>query len=517
MHSNQAIKLSVPVNKDYLQFLLSHINTVATFFGVKQRSVREIELACEEALGNIFEHGEYFDEKDGLEIECMPSEKGMEIIIHEKGIPFNPQNAGKYTPPETLEEMTTQGLGLFLMRRFMDSVIFNNRGQEGLEIRLIKSWESDEQKLRHAVPMIDDNGLSAAAQDIDTIKVKLATPEDAIEIVRCAYRLHGYSFWDSGIYDYQKLAKDISEGTIISVVAILPDGRVVGHSAWLYHRPGDTIVEGTYAFVDPAYLNHGVLKKIAIEQWNCLERSNSIEGSYGCAVTNHVYSQKTLHQYGFRDCGIQLASTTESWKSKGITDDSNNERISDIVSYIPLRKERRALFLPARHVDMITNLYRHLGLDRNFREAEPCKPLGSHRTELIQDKIDHDKNAEIFVAGYGDEVVTEIRKVLRSLCVDGYVSILLFLSLENPATPALVPAFEEMGFFFSGILPMTFIGDALMLQYLNNTRVDYSKIQLYSETGKQLLRYIESCDPWAELDGDQSIFESRSASGGASW
>ena len=92
---------------------MSHINTAATFFGVKQKSVGEIELACEEALVNIIEHGEHFDEKDSLEIECMPSEKGMEIIIHERGIPFNPQNASKYTPPKALEEMMTQGLGLF--------------------------------------------------------------------------------------------------------------------------------------------------------------------------------------------------------------------------------------------------------------------------------------------------------------------------------------------------------------------------------------------------------------------
>ena len=154
-----------------------------------------------------------------------------------EAFPSTRKNASKYTPPKTLEEMMTQGLGLFLMQQFMDSVVYNNLGPEGLEIRLIKNWESDEQKLSHAVSMIDDNELSVTAQDIDNIKARIAVPGDAIEIVRCAYRLHGYTFWDSTIYDYQKLAKDISERTIISVVAVLPGGRVVGHAAWLYHRP----------------------------------------------------------------------------------------------------------------------------------------------------------------------------------------------------------------------------------------------------------------------------------------
>ena len=74
------------------------------------------------------------------------------------------------------------------------------------------------------------------------------------------------------------------------------------------------------------------------------------------------------------------------------------------------------------------------------------------------------------------------------------------LSLENPATPALVPEIENMGFFFCGILPMTVIGDTLILQYLNNIKVDYSNIHIFSETGKELLTYIRSCDPWDAID-----------------
>ena len=182
-----------------------------------------------------------------------------------------------------------------------------------------------------------------------------------------------------------------------------------------------------------------MLKKIAIEQWNYLETSNTIKGSYSLAVTNHVYSQKILHQYGFKDCGIRLASTIESWKSKGVTNDFKNERISDIVSYISLRKQSQALFLPVRHADMITRLYSYLGLDREFLEAEPCRSSFSHQSDLTLDKIDHDKDAEIFVASYGDDVVTEIRKILRGLCVDGYVSILLFFKLGEPVNTAPCP------------------------------------------------------------------------------
>ena len=52
-----------------------------------------------------------------------------------------------------------------------------------------------------------------------------------------------------------------------------------------------------------------------------------------------------------------------------------------------------------------------------------------------------------------------------------------------------------MGFFFAGILPESSIGDALVLQYLNNVDLDYSKILLVSDIAKELLVYISEHDP----------------------
>ena len=51
-----------------------------------------------------------------------------------------------------------------------------------------------------------------------------------------------------------------------------------------------------------------------------------------------------------------------------------------------------------------------------------------------------------------------------------------------------------------GILPVTRIGDALLFQYLNNVTVDYAKIQIHSEGSRRLLEYVQSRDPWRELD-----------------
>jgi hypothetical protein len=39
------------------------------------------------------------------------------------------------------------------------------------------------------------------------------------------------------------------------------------------------------------------------------------------------------------------------------------------------------------------------------------------------------------------------------------------------------------------------IGDALVLQYLNNVSLDYDKILLVSDVAKELLTYIKAHDP----------------------
>jgi hypothetical protein len=71
----------------------------------------------------------------------------------------------------------------------------------------------------------------------------------------------------------------------------------------------------------------------------------------------------------------------------------------------------------------------------------------------------------------------------------------LYLNLSDPQTAHHTEQFENIGFFFAGILPCTKVGDALILQYLNNVPIDYEKIKTKSEKGSELLAYIKNLDP----------------------
>jgi len=84
---------------------------------------------------------------------------------------------------------------------------------------------------------------------------------------------------------------------------------------------------------------------------------------------------------------------------------------------------------------------------------------------------------------------------LRDLCVKQIASITLFLNMSDPATFFLTSEFEKMWFFFSGILPGTSVGEALILQYLNNVPFDYAEVMLYTDFAKEILAYIKDRDP----------------------
>lgn len=100
---------------DQLYDMLDFIRDEAKSVGFEPRSVSKIELACEEALVNIIQHG-YPDFRGNIEIFCLrPESKGIKIVIKDHGIPFNPLSLSK-------KEGT--GYGIFFIIRLMDEVSY---------------------------------------------------------------------------------------------------------------------------------------------------------------------------------------------------------------------------------------------------------------------------------------------------------------------------------------------------------------------------------------------------------
>jgi serine/threonine-protein kinase RsbW len=182
-----------------------------------------------------------------------------------------------------------------------------------------------------------------------------------------------------------------------------------------------------------------------------------------------------------------------SWKFKGIAGDAS-QRISVVLAFKYMETPRRlTLYPPLHHREMVAKLYRNLGVEHDFNTPSLAAPAAG-APEILSSVNPAEGCAEIFVARYGDGVVREVRKLLRRFCLQQVAAINLFLNLEDPATFLLTQQFEKLGFFFAGILPRARVGDTLILQYLNNVDLDYSKIAAYTEAAKEILAYIQAHD-----------------------
>jgi serine/threonine-protein kinase RsbW len=375
----------------------------------------------------------------------------------------------------------------------MDELSFNNLGPQGRETVMIKYLRNaPERKLDEASSEKPEQAVITEKIEYD---VRGLRENEAIEVSRCAYKTHGYTFFDSHIYYPDRLVEMNRTSEMVSAVAVTQDNVFMGHCAILYQYPEDTIAELTFAFVNVEFRGQGALNRLVDYLFNVTPK-RELRGIYAFAVTNHIFTQKSMIKYQIKDCGIQLATSPSSWKFKGI-EEIGHQRISVVLSFKymmpPVSYE---LYVPEHHREMISKIYNNLGVTHKFvTPSTDLLQISSPETILRTGANELEGCAEIYIKAYGPDVLKQVRMTLRSFCLGQMSCINLFLGLKYPETYWLTTEFEKMGFFFSGILPETQIGDALNLQYLNNVEFDYGKIMLLSDISKEMLAYIQERDP----------------------
>jgi len=91
-----------------------------------EHDVFSIHLALEEALVNAIEHGNGLDEAKQVHVRCRMSDDLMQIEVIDQGDGFDP--GGVPDPTDDEHREIPSGRGVMLMRRFMDRLQFNEKG-----------------------------------------------------------------------------------------------------------------------------------------------------------------------------------------------------------------------------------------------------------------------------------------------------------------------------------------------------------------------------------------------------
>jgi len=102
------------------------------------RSIYQVETAVDEACSNIIEHAYGGENQGKIEIDCISKPGELTVRLQDTGKPFDPDMVEAPEFELSLEDRPDHGLGLFFMRRWMDSVRFEFAGNTGNILTMVK-------------------------------------------------------------------------------------------------------------------------------------------------------------------------------------------------------------------------------------------------------------------------------------------------------------------------------------------------------------------------------------------
>ncbi len=482
--------LTIPSQKAYITVVRKYVREVAGKLGFGEADSSVIERAVGDSISRIIEQAFEPYERGSIQISCERAPLGLKIRIADQGLPFDPT----MPPIQTTTNSEASGISL---KEIMDEVEFHNLGPSGKEIILIKYLNNrsiadyfDACELTPYQPETTATKNIPSATEID---IRPMRSSEALEVSKAVYKAYGNTYAFEHVYYPERILELNKSGEMFSIVAVTPDSQIAGHLALTRHGQAE-IGELGRAVVKPEFRSMGIftrLTRFAVQK----AKAEGLLGLLGEAVTNHTYSQQVGLEIGLRDCGLFVGYLPQTESFRRITEELT-QRESVLMHFMYLRKPPPLrIYAPPHHEQMIISLFENLG----------ARPTRANSTEDVSSSDDKGAisvttagpsgTARIRVERFGSNTLSEVRSSLRELCLKQFEIIHLYLGFSNPEIATYTEQFENMGFFFAGILPGTKVGDALILQYLNNVPINYEKIKTKSEKGSELLLYIKNLDP----------------------
>ena len=110
---------------------------------MEKSAIYHLTLAVDEACSNAINHG-YGGQAGKIEITVEPTEDGVQAVIRDWGIPFEPDAVPVPDITAPLDRRPQGGLGLFIIRKVMDEVCFEFDAQAGNKLTMVKRLAGEE-------------------------------------------------------------------------------------------------------------------------------------------------------------------------------------------------------------------------------------------------------------------------------------------------------------------------------------------------------------------------------------
>jgi anti-sigma regulatory factor (Ser/Thr protein kinase) len=135
MHILSTLKL--PARLDSLHRIIHMVSGCTKEQHFSEQRISETEIAVEEALVNIFKYS-YAEKNGNVEVICKLDDGNFIIEIIDSGIPFNILTAKEPDITSGISERSIGGLGIFLIRKLMDDVLYRREGDRNILTLVVK-------------------------------------------------------------------------------------------------------------------------------------------------------------------------------------------------------------------------------------------------------------------------------------------------------------------------------------------------------------------------------------------
>jgi serine/threonine-protein kinase RsbW len=136
--TRQIHTLSVEASTEHLAEVRDFVASHAENIGLNQKMISEIRLAVDEAYTNIIKHAYSNNSTEKVNIEIGSDDDQLWITLIDSGKSFDPESYREPDLMKRIKEKKRGGMGVYLIRKVMDQVQYNRKGESN-EIRMVKN------------------------------------------------------------------------------------------------------------------------------------------------------------------------------------------------------------------------------------------------------------------------------------------------------------------------------------------------------------------------------------------
>ena len=134
--------LTLPADRKEFPALQQWILNIAAELDIQERIKKQLMICCDEIFTNIASYA-YPDGKGdvAITVEFVSETRSLQIIFSDSGIAFDPLAISEPDTSSALSERKIGGLGMFMVKKMMDSVDYCRKDGKNILI-LTKSLEN---------------------------------------------------------------------------------------------------------------------------------------------------------------------------------------------------------------------------------------------------------------------------------------------------------------------------------------------------------------------------------------